>query len=164
MNMHKNARLTPQGRLLLVERVTAAGWSVIQAAQAAGIPVRQGYRWLARYAKGVEPKREPETGSEAAPAETVQELTETQSEPSSGAAAAPEEALLHAKCIQLQYLEDKWEDAKIAKEIARMLEVAWRAPDAPEKGNPYAKDRSRQTIDELSAWIAKLKNGRPAHA
>lgn len=49
MNIHKNARLTPQGRLLLVERVTEMGWSVAQAAQAAGISVRQSYRWLARY-------------------------------------------------------------------------------------------------------------------
>jgi transposase InsO family protein len=49
MNIHKNARLTPQGRLLLVKRVTKAGWSVVQTAQAAGISVRQSYRWLARY-------------------------------------------------------------------------------------------------------------------
>jgi transposase InsO family protein len=49
MNIHKNARLTPQGRLLLVERITEAGWSVAKAAQAAGISVRQSYRWLARY-------------------------------------------------------------------------------------------------------------------
>ena len=32
MNIHQNARLTPQGRLLLVERITEAGWSVVQAA------------------------------------------------------------------------------------------------------------------------------------
>ena len=49
MNIQQNARLTPQGRLLLVERITEAGWSVVQAAQAAGISVRQSYRWLARY-------------------------------------------------------------------------------------------------------------------
>ena len=49
MNIHKNARLTPQGRLLLVKRITEAGWSVVQAAQAAGVSVRQSYRWLARY-------------------------------------------------------------------------------------------------------------------
>ena len=36
-------QLTPQGRLLLVERITEAGWSVVQAAQAAGISVRQSY-------------------------------------------------------------------------------------------------------------------------
>src|SRR5215468_4189106 len=49
MNIHKNARLTPQGRLLLVERITEAGWSVVQAAQAAGISSRQSYRWLSRH-------------------------------------------------------------------------------------------------------------------
>jgi hypothetical protein len=47
MNIHKNARLTPQGRLLLVKRIEEAGWSVVPAAQAAGISVRQSYRWLA---------------------------------------------------------------------------------------------------------------------
>ena len=41
MNIHKNARLTPRGRLLLVERIKEAGWSVVPAAQAAGISVRQ---------------------------------------------------------------------------------------------------------------------------
>jgi hypothetical protein len=30
MNIHKNARLTPQGRLLLVERITEAVWSVVR--------------------------------------------------------------------------------------------------------------------------------------
>jgi transposase InsO family protein len=49
MNIHQNARLTSQGRLLLVGRITEAGWSVAQAAQAAGISVRQSYRWLGRY-------------------------------------------------------------------------------------------------------------------
>ena len=37
MNMHKNARLMPQGRLLLVQRVTDLGWTVRLAADAAGL-------------------------------------------------------------------------------------------------------------------------------
>jgi transposase InsO family protein len=52
MNMHKNARLTPQGRLLLVQRVTDQGWTVGSAAGAAGLSERQAYRWLARYRNG----------------------------------------------------------------------------------------------------------------
>ena len=44
-NIRKNARLTPQGRLLFVERITEAAWSVVQTAQAGGISVRQSYRW-----------------------------------------------------------------------------------------------------------------------
>jgi transposase InsO family protein len=52
MNMHKNARLTPQGRLLLVQRVTALGWTVRASAEAAGLSQRQAYHWLARYRAG----------------------------------------------------------------------------------------------------------------
>jgi transposase-like protein len=52
MNMHKNARLTPQGRRLLVQRVTEQGWTVAVAASAAGLSQRQAYRWLARYGAG----------------------------------------------------------------------------------------------------------------
>jgi transposase len=52
MNIHKNARLTVQGRLLLVRRVEELGWRMVEAAKAAGISHRQGYRWLARYRSG----------------------------------------------------------------------------------------------------------------
>ena len=52
MNVHKNARLTPQGRHLLVRRITEEGWRVADAANAAGISVRQSHRWLARYRSG----------------------------------------------------------------------------------------------------------------
>jgi len=52
MNLHKNARLTPQGRALLVRRITEEGWRIVDAANAAGISVRQSYRWLARYRSG----------------------------------------------------------------------------------------------------------------
>lgn len=48
MNLHKNARLTPQGRALLVRRVRGEGWCVAQAAEAAGVSERTAYRWLAR--------------------------------------------------------------------------------------------------------------------
>ena len=37
MNLHKNARLTPQGRALLVQRVRTDGWRVGDAAAAAGL-------------------------------------------------------------------------------------------------------------------------------
>ena len=52
MNVHKNARLTPQGRLLLVERITQQGWSVMQAGRAAGLSTSRAYHWLARYRCG----------------------------------------------------------------------------------------------------------------
>jgi transposase len=52
MNIHKNARLTAQGRHLLVRRVEELGWRMVEAVKAAGISQRQGYRWLARYRSG----------------------------------------------------------------------------------------------------------------
>ena len=51
MNVHKNARLTPAGRVLMIERIES-GWSVGQAAQASGVSARTAYCWLARYRCG----------------------------------------------------------------------------------------------------------------
>jgi hypothetical protein len=45
MNVHKNARLTPRGRLLMIERVVGQGWSVSRSAQASGVSGRTCRRW-----------------------------------------------------------------------------------------------------------------------
>ncbi|WP_414475456.1 leucine zipper domain-containing protein [Microvirga sp. M2] len=54
MNSHKNARMTPFGRALLVRRVRGEGWRVADAAQAAGVSARTAYKWLARFRIGGE--------------------------------------------------------------------------------------------------------------
>jgi transposase InsO family protein len=54
MRLHANARTCPKSRLLLVERVEA-GWSVLEAAEAAGITDRSARRWLARWRAEGEP-------------------------------------------------------------------------------------------------------------
>jgi transposase InsO family protein len=54
MNVHKNARMTVHGRLLLVARVRAHRWRVEDAARAAGISLRTAYKWLARHRAGGE--------------------------------------------------------------------------------------------------------------
>ena len=48
MKLHANARTCPKSRQLLVERVDA-GWSVMKAAEAAGISDRSARRWLRRW-------------------------------------------------------------------------------------------------------------------
>jgi len=48
MNLHANARTCPKSRQLLVERIEA-GWSVMEAAEAAGITDRTARRWLKRW-------------------------------------------------------------------------------------------------------------------
>lgn len=49
MNTHKNARLTPYGRVLLVQKVLEQGVRPEAAAQAQGVSVRTVYKWLRRY-------------------------------------------------------------------------------------------------------------------
>ena len=51
MNVHKNARLTPAGRVFLVERIEQ-GWPVGAAAAASGVSSRRAYEWLRRYRSG----------------------------------------------------------------------------------------------------------------
>jgi transposase InsO family protein len=49
MKLHANARLSPNGRRLLVDRLETDGWDIRDAAQAAGISVRTARKWLARW-------------------------------------------------------------------------------------------------------------------
>jgi len=49
MNMHNNARLTPRGRAILVNRIVHDGLRAEEAAQACGVSVRTAYKWLARF-------------------------------------------------------------------------------------------------------------------
>jgi transposase InsO family protein len=52
MNAHKNARLTPFSRELMIRRMLYERWSVAKAAHAAGVSERTAYKWLARYRGG----------------------------------------------------------------------------------------------------------------
>jgi transposase InsO family protein len=49
MRCHANARLSPIGRRLLVDRIESDGWSVQAAAESAGISERTARKWLARF-------------------------------------------------------------------------------------------------------------------
>lgn len=51
MNVHKNARLTPLGRALMISRIEN-GWPVSRAAESSGVSVRTAYRWLSRHRRG----------------------------------------------------------------------------------------------------------------
>lgn len=93
MNMHKNARLMPQGRLLLVQRITEHRWTVGAAACAAGLSERQAYRWLARYRAGGAAALEdrssaPRCCQHKVPAERVAEIEHWRRQRLSGPAIA----------------------------------------------------------------------------
>src|SRR5215211_7812389 len=47
--VHRNARLTEFGRLLLVQRITELGWPPAQAAESLGVSRATAYKWLGRY-------------------------------------------------------------------------------------------------------------------
>jgi transposase InsO family protein len=49
MRCHANARLSPIGRRLLVDRIERDGWTVQVAAEAAGISERTARKWLSRW-------------------------------------------------------------------------------------------------------------------
>jgi transposase InsO family protein len=49
MRCHANARLSPIGRRLLVDRVQRDGWTVRVAAESAGVSERTAWKWLARW-------------------------------------------------------------------------------------------------------------------
>ena len=49
MKLHANARLSLKGRELLIDRIEVAGWSVMEAAQAAGISERTARKWRDRW-------------------------------------------------------------------------------------------------------------------
>src|SRR5580692_1877401 len=49
MKMHANARLSLKGRELLIDRVENAGWSLVAAAEAAGISDRTARKWITRH-------------------------------------------------------------------------------------------------------------------
>lgn len=93
MNIHKHARMTFHGRVLLARRITVEGWRTADAAGAAGISVRTAYKWLARFRAGGEaalhdassaPVRKPR----ATPGETVAAIEALRRQRLSGPAIA----------------------------------------------------------------------------
>lgn len=52
MRVHRNAKTTPKGRALIVQRVEADGWTVVQTAAAFGVSRRTVYKWRRRYRLG----------------------------------------------------------------------------------------------------------------
>ena len=76
---HRNARLTPFGRRVLVDRVVRLGWSPASVADAAGVSRATVYKWLRRFHEeghaGLEdrPSR-PKTCPTALPSRSVQRI------------------------------------------------------------------------------------------
>ena len=46
MDLHANAKLGPKGRLVICRRVIEQGWSLTEAAEAAGVSERTAGKWV----------------------------------------------------------------------------------------------------------------------
>ena len=93
MNVHQNARLTPQGRALMVRRVLDEGWRVAAAAAAAGLSERRAYEWLERFRAGgagalLDRRSAPGCCPHALPEATVASIARLRQERLSGDAIA----------------------------------------------------------------------------
>ena len=69
MRLHGNARLSPYSRDLMRRRVRHDGWTVAEAAEAAGCSERTCHRWLARFDAG-EPLIDRSSAPRSVPART----------------------------------------------------------------------------------------------
>ena len=52
MRLHRNAKTTPKGRALIIQRVEVDGWSVARTATAFGVSTRTVQKWRRRYRAG----------------------------------------------------------------------------------------------------------------
>jgi len=74
MKLHSNARTCPRSRQLLVDRVDGQGWTVRQAAAAAGVSARTGSKWLARFrAEGLAGLEDRSSAARHVPGRTTEE-------------------------------------------------------------------------------------------
>jgi transposase InsO family protein len=77
MKVHANAPLGPKGRRTMVRRVVDDGWSVVEAAAAAGVSDRTCRKWVARYrAEGEAGLADRSSAPRSIPHRTPDELVE----------------------------------------------------------------------------------------
>jgi transposase InsO family protein len=77
MKVHANAPLGPKGRLSMVLRVIEQGWSLAEAAEAAGVSERTCSKWVVRYrAEGEPGLRDRSSAPKSIPHRTPDELVE----------------------------------------------------------------------------------------
>jgi transposase InsO family protein len=79
MRLHRNARLSPKGRLLLCRRVLEEGWSLAAAAEAVGVSGRTARKWVGRYEREgdaglADRSSAPKTVSNKTPEHTIEAI------------------------------------------------------------------------------------------
>jgi transposase len=77
MKVHGNARTCPHSRRLIIRRVLEQGWTLAQAAEAAGVSVRTVSKWLARFrAEGSDGLVDRSSAPSSVPGRTAEDRVE----------------------------------------------------------------------------------------
>jgi len=139
---HRNARLTFQGRLLLVQRVRQEGWAVAHAAKAMGISRKCAHYWLKRY------DQEGEFG-----------LHDRSSRPHSSPRRTPREVAQRVvDCRRIHRRGPEWIGAELgvpARTVSRVLRRA---------GVPYLRELDPMTGEQIrssKATAVRYERSRP---
>jgi len=74
MRLHRNARTCPNSRVLIARRVLEEGWTLAAAAEAAGVSVVTGRKWVRRYAEGDRALRDRSSRPKRTPSRTPDSL------------------------------------------------------------------------------------------
>jgi transposase len=78
MKLHANARLSVKGRELLVDRILEQGWSLTEAAEAAGVSDRTAWKWVARFRlEGLDGLLDRSSAPKGSPSRTPEERVQT---------------------------------------------------------------------------------------
>ena len=140
MKLHGNAKTCLHSRKLLVERVEQQGWTLAQAAAAAGVSVRTVSKWVGRYreegeAALVDRPSAPRCVPGRTPEERVQAI-----------AALRRLRLTGAEIAELLAMAPSTVSAILARiGLGRLA-----ALEPPEPPNRYEKARAGELVDSLS--------------
>ncbi len=154
MNVHANAPLGPKGRAVMVRRVVDRGWSLAEAAAAAGVSDRTARTWRDRYLA------EGETG-----------LWDRSSAPHSQPAATPEDRV---EAIALLRSGLRMTGAEIAEllgmavstvqGVLKRIGMGKRSGlEPPEPANRYQRDRPGELIHIDVKKLGRIGRNGPGH-
>jgi transposase InsO family protein len=151
MKLHRNARTCPHSRLLIVRRVNEEGWTLTQAAEAAGVSVRTVSKYLRRYEQeGEEGLLDRSSAPGAIPHRTSEERTQA-------IAALRRLRLTGAQIAELLRMPSSTVSAVLTRVgLGRLSALEPREP-----ANRYEKQRPGELVHVDVKKLGKI--GRPGH-
>jgi transposase InsO family protein len=151
MKLHGNARTCLHGRRLIVERVLGQGWTLAQAAEAAGVSVRTVSKWLARFrSEGGDGLRDRSSAPLRVPGRTPRERVELVA------------ALRHLRMTAAEIAETlSMPPSTVSALLARLGLGKLSRLEPPEPANRYERKRPGELLHVDVKKLGRI--GRPGH-